>query len=174
MKKNSKSTIFLLIFSLLWIGKEIHGLVDPPNYNFQLAELENFAPGVKLDSLKEKYGKGLLINKSKGNNVLKFTIFHTRFHFPLLLQALNNEILDYFCRLPSYFIHDIFLKSLVEKYGKQDAYRKNGEEAIYYWRNENGNEIFYMASCSITCFPNYLSVSKKSLGKKSLINSMIE
>lgn len=176
MKKFITFNILLLICWILLIGKEIQSEVTPPNYNFRLEDLDIFDIGTPLSKIKEKYGNGELLTQSNGNQVYKYFIHHLHYKFPILVQISKEEVSDYFCHLPSYFLHDIFLNSLVKKYGKQNRYRLKNEEAIYLWE-KGDKKIVYMASCTITCFPVYLSVTKKSEeGKKdqSLLQSMIE
>lgn len=66
--------------------------------------------------------------------------------------------MDFYAKLPSYFLHDIFLQSLVNRYGKQNSYVKKERSAVYIWNNIEGNKHYYSGSCTITCFPVFYSV----------------
>lgn len=135
--------------------------VEAQNYNFSLDELALFAPGQPLEKIKEKYKDIDVIKESGEEQIIKIYVAQTRYKYPVYIQLKNNTSIGYYAKLPTYFLHDIFHQSLINRYGKQDSYKKQESEAIYIWKNANGNMIVYNGACTITCFPVYLSVMKK-------------
>ena len=89
-------------------------------------------------------------------------ISHVRYIFPVYVQINKGVISDFYARLPTYFLHDIFHQSLITKFGKQTKYYRQENDAIYTWKNVNGLKIIYSGSCTITCYPNYVSYMKVS------------
>jgi hypothetical protein len=130
----------------------LNAKVDPPNYDFSIDTLNDFSPGKEVSGLNETYGKPEEMSGKRRVKTLKFKVAQIRYKFPILVQEKDGRILDSFARLPSYFLHDIFLQSLVNKFGKQTSYKKVGEEAVYIWEKED-LKLIYSASCTITCFP---------------------
>ena len=132
--------------------------VDPPNYDFSVATLEDFYPDKLIADAEKKYGKADIMEDKSGIQTLRFYVAHIRYKFPVIVQAREGKILDSFSRLPNYFLHDIFLQSLVNKNGKQDLFKKVDEEAVYIWSNKNNLKLVYSAACTITCFPIFFTV----------------
>lgn len=135
----------------------LNAKVDPPNYNFSLETLDDFFPEKKLEEIEKKYGKGELINDNGVLQKRKFQVAQIRYKFPVIVQSKDGVVLDFFAKLPSYFLHDIFLQSLVNRLGKQTTYKKTGEEAFYVWEKEPLRHI-YSAACTLTCFPIFYTV----------------
>jgi len=131
--------------------------VDPPNYEFKLESLDVFLPEKKISDLDPKFGKGELVHEINKVKTHKFKLTEKRYIIQMLVQEKDGTIHDMFARLPSYFLHDVFLQSLVNKLGKQTSYKKIGEEAYYTWIINNLKHV-YSAACTITCFPIFYSV----------------
>ena len=148
----------------------LNAKVDPPNYNFSLETLEDFFPDKNLDDLQKKYGKPDQMGKQGQVETLRFFVAHIRYKFPVIVQVQQGKVLDFFAKLPSYFLHDVFFQSLVNRIGKQNSYKKMGEEAIYLWEKDERKYV-YSAACTITCFPIFYTVSplKPQKGFKPLI-----
>ena len=151
--------------------QQLNAKVEAPNYNFSIDTLSDFLPEKKTDLLDTKYGKAEVLNEDKGVKTLKYTVTHMRYKFPVLVQTNENEVVDTFARLPSYFLHDIFLQSLVNRYGKQTGYKKTGEEAQYVWELK-GTKHIYSAACTITCFPIFYAVEKSEKNSASILEKM--
>jgi hypothetical protein len=153
----------------------LNAKVEAPNYNFSLETLADFFPEKKIDDIEKKYGKSEVMGDKNGIETLKFYVAHIRYKFPVIVQAKDGKILDFFAKLPSYFLHDIFFQSLVNRIGKQKDYRKVGEEAVYSWEQDSLKHV-YSAACTITCFPVFYTVfpSKPANGLKPLIVKMKE
>lgn len=165
--------MFKLLIILPWLTlmfQPLNAKVEAPNYNFSLDALSVFTPNSPLSTITEKYGKPELMNTINGAQTQKFYVSHIRYKFPVLVQIRDEKVMDSFARLPSYFLHDIFLQSLVNKMGKQNLYKKNGEEAFYVWEKD-GNRHVYSASCTITCFPIFYAVEPLS-STSSIMNQM--
>ncbi|TNF27184.1 MAG: hypothetical protein EP319_12165 [Deltaproteobacteria bacterium] len=146
----------IFIFSLnLMLVKEVSGKVDPPNYNFSLESLSVFQPEAPLSTMEEKFGKGELISESNGIKEYKFMVSHLRYKFPVWVQVHEGKSLDFFAKLPSYFLHDVFHQSLINRYGKQDKFFNKEVNSVYVWNNKNNVKHIYSGSCTITCFPIY-------------------
>jgi hypothetical protein len=148
----------------------LNAKVDPPNYNFSLETLQLFFPDNKISDVEAKYGKGEKVPTLEGPSTKKYLVNQQRYKFPVLVQDKEGVIEDFFARLPSYFLHDVFLQGLVNRLGKQQTYKKVGEEAFYVWDDGKHRHV-YSAACTITCFPIFYTVSKKDL-KKPLLDQM--
>lgn len=135
----------------------LNAKVEAPNYNFSLDTLADFYPEKSRDDIEKKYGKAELMGTHNGIETLKFYVAHIRYKFPVIVQVKEGKVLDFFAKLPSYFLHDVFFQSLVNRIGKQNEYRKVGEEAIYKWEKDNLRHA-YSAACTITCFPIFYTV----------------
>ena len=144
---------------------------DPPKYNFSIETLNDFSPGKEVTGLNGKYGKAEDLSGKRGVRTLKFNVAQIRYKFPILVQEQDGFILDSFARLPSYFLHDIFLQSLVNKFGKQTSYKKVGEEAVYIWEKED-LKLIYSASCTITCFPIFYAAQPQKAKTLPLLEQM--
>jgi hypothetical protein len=142
---------------LLLMYQPLNAKVEAPNYDFSIKTLNDFLPGQKINDVNAKYGAPTEMSSKGGTKTLKYQVAHIRYKFPVILQASDGIILDFFARLPSYFLHDVFFQSLVNKLGKQSSYQKVGEEAVYIWEQKELKHI-YSASCTITCFPIFYAV----------------
>lgn len=161
MLKVSGTKFFILLILVISLTNSVHSKVDPPNYNFSLDSLAIFYPGKKLaDIPKEKFGTGESVIKEGEKVITKFYVAHIRYKFPIFVQTINGEIVDFMARLPSYFLHDVFHQSLINRYGKQDQYFKQHSNAVYIWNNKDSIRFTYEGACTINCFPIYLSAMK--------------
>ncbi len=141
----------------------LNAKVEAPNYNFSLDTLADFFPQKTIDDLDKKYGKPEVMNVKDGIQTIKYYVAHIRYKFPVIVQAKEGKVLDFFAKLPSYFLHDVFFQSLINRLGKQDYYKRVQEEAVYRW-NKNELTHVYSAACTITCFPIFYSVHIKEEG----------
>ncbi len=148
--------LFLFVYCLIAIGPA-YSKIDPPNYNFSIDTLKDFYPDAEIATIEKKYGKAEVMSGGGGRLTLKFYVSHMRFKFPVIVQALDGKVLDMFARMPTYFLHDVFHQSLINRLGKQDQYKRYGEEAMYRW-NKTPLTHVYSATCTITCFPIFYSV----------------
>jgi hypothetical protein len=145
----------------------LNAKVEAPNYDFSLEALADFFPGRPVAALEAKNGKPEVMSTSGGLRTLKYFVAHVRYKFAVIVQEKEGTIEDFFARLPSYFLHDIFLQSLVKKHGKQTTYKKIGEEAFYTW-DLNGEKHVYSAACTITCFPIFYAVQRSGASESVL------
>ncbi len=152
---------FLIIFSILLLWTNAYPEVDPPNYDFSLDTLKDFMPGTSLEEVQKKYGLGTKIEEGSGGIVYRFYISQLRYKFPVFVQLKGNNVGDFFTRLPTYFLHDIFHQSLINRFGAQNQYLKKENSAVYIWNDVKGNTHVYSGSCTITCFPTYYAVYPK-------------
>lgn len=165
-------TKFIFILPcLLLMYQPINAKVEAPNYDFSLKTLDDFFPGKSPKELDAKLGKGESMGKEYGTETLKYYVTQIRYKFPVLVQTSEDQISDFFARLPSYFLHDLFFQSLVNRYGKQKTYKKYGEEAQYTWE-VSGNRHIYSATCTITCFPVFYAVEKMDSSNLSILEKM--
>lgn len=144
-----------LIFLSLCIFVNVEAKVIPPNYNFSLDQLDMFLPGKKMGPIIEKYGIGDLMSREGATNVFRLFLKYDRYRFPVMVQVYNNTVLDFVADLPSYFLHDIYHQSLINRYGKQDNYHRVGEQAVYIWNDKANSRHVYAGACTITCFAVY-------------------
>ncbi|MEI8346567.1 MAG: hypothetical protein WCG27_03815 [Pseudomonadota bacterium] len=149
-------SIILTLWSAL--ATPIFAEVQAPNYDFSLDALQIFYPGNKKEDIEAKYGKGEVMEKNDKVLMVKYYIAHLRYKFPVIVQYIDGQTSDFYARLPSYFLHDVFHQSLINRIGKQDQYEKKNEEATYSWNNKDGKRHVYGASCTITCFPIFYTV----------------
>ena len=141
------------------------GLIDPPNYNFDLKILDQFQPENSISEIDKIYPKARIL----GKEIKRYLINYQRFLFPIFVRFENNRVTDFFATLPSYFLHDVFHQSLINKLGQQNKYFKKENSAIYIW-NKDDYEHIYSARCTITCFPLYYAVYKSKGKGKNLLN----
>lgn len=149
----------------------LNAKVEKPNYEFNIDIFNDFLPGKTLDGLKSKYGSPEVMSEVSKVQTLKFTVTHPRYKFPVIVQAKEGVILDYLARLPSYFLHDVFFQSLVNRLGKQNEHKKVGEEAYYVWNAQETKHI-YSAACTITCFPIFYAVQPAAPTSTPLLEQM--
>ena len=170
------STILIVYCALV---NEANSKVDPPNYNFSINSLKIFFPGNDFNTVVKKYGKGEVVDSSTPIVTYKYYVAQIRYKFPVYVQVFEGKILDFFARLPTYFSHVLFHQAIINRYGKQDVYRKIEENALYTWKNEKGIKFIYSGTCTITCFPIYfaglvLTPPAKAGGYKALIHKLSE
>lgn len=135
----------------------LNAKVEAPNYDFSIKTLNDFLPGQTVSDMSAKYGAPIEMSSKGEVKTLKFQVAHIRYKFPIILQTKGGVVQDFFARLPSYFLHDIFFQSLINKLGKQNFYKRTGEEAVYIWEQKDLKHV-YSASCTITCFPIFYAV----------------
>lgn len=137
--------------------------------------LKNFKIGSKRsDILKLHKNESWLENQKKGEFIDVFYIAHKQFRFPLIAHFYQNNLSDYWITWPSYFLHDTLHKELVDIFGKQNIFFHKKDHSVYIWNNQE-YLIRYEATCTITCFPLYLSVkTTKIVDKKyqSLVDQL--
>lgn len=149
--------LLIILPCLTMMFQPLNAKVEAPNYNFNLETLADFYPEKKIEDVETKYGKAEITGNRNGTQTLKFYVAHIRYKFPVIVQAKDGTILDFFAKLPSYFLHDVFFQTLVNQMGKQKDYKKVGEEAVYGWEKDSLKHV-YSASCTITCFPVFYTV----------------
>lgn len=163
-----------LILILPWLiinFQPLNAKIEAPNYNFSVDTLGDFAPGSSIDTIEKKYGKGSMERNSGGAATVKFFVAHLRYKFPVLVQVKDGVVLDMYARLPSYFLHDVFLQSLVNRIGKQTSFKRTGEHAHYVWVTKDARHV-YDGACTITCFPIFYAVEKTDSPVKSILEQM--
>lgn len=156
---------------LISLLQPLNAKVEAPNYDFSVDTLKEFFPGSKVSALDAKYGNGQTMSKDRRGTTKKFSVSHIRYKFPVLVQEKDGVVLDFFARLPSYFLHDIFLSSLQKRFGKQTEYKKTGEEAYYVWKDKDFKYV-YSAACTITCFPIFFAGEPVSSATPSILSQM--
>jgi hypothetical protein len=147
--------LFLIFFFFSFC---VDAKVDPKNYDFSTDTLAEFFPGKEISVLETKYGKAEVLRERGEQKMLRFWVAQIRYKFPVIIQTENGKVLDMFAKLPSYFLHDVFHHSLIKRWGQQKIYKRVDEEAYYRWEDEE-KIMHYSASCTITCFPIYFTVS---------------
>lgn len=173
----TKRLTFIILSSLIICN--VWGKVIPPNYNFSLDKFTMFLPGSPLAPIQEKYGVGELMSRRGTTNVFRYYIKENNYKFPIMVQVFNNQVLDFVANVPSYFLHDIYHQSLINRYGKQDRYLRVGEQAVYVWNNKKNARHVYVGACAITCYPVYYAVRMNQApeavpGYTSILERMVE
>lgn len=152
------SSLLLNLSALFFlICATAEGQVRPPNYNFSLNALRVFYPGSPLQGIMKRYGKGENLGRQQDTRLMRFYVQHLRYRFSVIVQIKGDKVFDFFATLPSYFIHDVFHQSLINRFGKQNRYFQQENSAVYIWKNKKGVDFIYRATCTITCFPVYLA-----------------
>lgn len=150
-----------LALLILMLCQNVHSEVIPPNYDFSMDTLADFFPEKEVAGIEGKYGKGEVLRDDGQIKLVRYMVAQIRYVFPVVVQMAQGKIIDMHARLPSYFLHDIFHHSLIKRWGQQQTYKRVDEEAYYEWKNEQ-LIMRYGASCTITCFPTYLSAQPPS------------
>jgi len=153
--------LFLFIYSLFI---QIHAEITPPNYDFNLSKIEIFFPKKSFEEVKKKHPE-IKIIEDGGDSKIYFIKFQAKeYTLDIYTQVKNEIIIDVYIRLPQYFHHDLVLKELQTNYKKQNSFSRKDGSALYTWLNQNGTNILYQGSCSITCFPMFLEIVSNESG----------
>jgi len=152
MKLISYFLIFFFINVFISYAK-----VDAYNYNFNLDQLKNFYPGNRISDIKDL----VLLTKRDGYSLFRTEIVYNRYKFFVYIQTNQDVIVEFFARLPSYFLHDLFHQALINRLGKQTSYIKKESAALYIWKTADGLTHYYQGSCTINCFPEFYAVVGK-------------
>ncbi len=153
-----KSQLYILFILFMLFVEGLNAKVDPPNYDFSLERLSLFMPGKNVSELAKEYSNGTKMEDANGGQIIRYYVEHLRYRFPIFVLIKGDKIDSFFATLPSYFLHDVFHQSLINRYGMQNSYKKVEESAVYIWNNVEGNTHVYSGTCTITCFPIYYSV----------------
>lgn len=154
------SIVSILIANSIFVNTA-SAVVDPANYNFSLDQLAVFKPGSDIKQAIEKYGKAEVVDEKSPTKTLRFYVAHIRYKFAVIVRIAKEKVVDFHARLPAYFLHDVFHQSLLNRYGKQNFYRLINGTALYLWENKEGVNYLYSGTCTITCFPTYISAFPK-------------
>lgn len=165
-------TNFLLV--LIFCTQNSWAKIDPPNYNFSLDNLDEFAPGKNLAEITSKMGSGITVRKEGSLLTKKYLIDHRNYKFPVVVNFSQDKVADMYAVLPSFFIHDIFHQSIINRFGKQDEFKNLNGTSVYIWKNKNNLKIIYSATCTITCFPLYYSLVSLEASAAASFTPMIE
>ncbi len=149
-------SLILKIFLIFFV--RIHAEITPPNYDFTLKTLENFAPGKSIEELKKTNPKFDIFSETGDQKILRFKLQRKDYMLDIYTQVKKDIITDLFVRLPQHFLHDLFLKELQSKWKKQDKFVRHDKSALYIWLDKDSTNIIYHGSCSITCFPMFLEI----------------
>lgn len=160
--------IRLILPCLLLMFQPLKAKVESPNYHFDLKEFDSYLPGKTIEP---SSGQLLLLNKKGSTTLYKSEIKTTKYHIPLFITLEKNTVIDFYAKLPSYFLHDVFFQSLINQYGKQTSYQMKNEHAVYTWDTKE-LLITYSATCTITCFPLFLSIASQQNKNKSLLKQL--
>lgn len=157
----------LIIIIILVFSSDIKAQVqtnnqNDPNYNFSLDGIKPYLPMNKFDAAQDLFKNAEIIQQLTSLKVYRLTISQLRYKFPIYIQVKDGEIVDFYTTLPSYFLHDVFHQSLINRYGKQDQYLKHEANALYVW-NKKEIRHTYSGTCTITCFALYYTATKSTL-----------
>ena len=162
-------TTILLIFNYFFfiVPKNANSKIDPPNYNFSFEELAIFKPGTILSDIQKKYGEGEIMDKNVTVELRKFYVTHLRYKFPVIVQFFEGKVVDSYARLPSYFLHNVFHQTLIDKLGPQKSYLNKDGTSKYQWKDTQGISYLYEGACTITCFPIFFYMQLETFPKGS-------
>ena len=143
--------LLILLFSLNTFAQES---IFP---QFDFTQLTSFAPGKKVGEIPKSFGAPIQLEIKNAQEVKLYTIKNKDgYDYPIIIQHVDNEILDFYVRPPSYLLHDFFHRDLIKRYGKQNEYYFENGTGYYIWSN-NEVDIYYSGECTITCFPVFYS-----------------
>ncbi len=157
-------TSLFIFFSLSF---KLEAKVDPPNYNFKFEELNPFFPDSPVAGIKAIDPKMKLLFDDGVIQQYKAHIRKQRYIIPVHFHVYKEKVLDFYTKLPSYFLHDVFHQSLINRFGKQQEYKLKNGTAFYKWKQAKQTMV-YSSTCTITCFPIYFSVYKNSYPEEDL------
>ncbi|WP_412473781.1 hypothetical protein [Halobacteriovorax sp. YZS-1-1] len=161
LKKLLTSSYILLSFCIFI--NTAKAKVEEPNYNFTFDKFKPFHPGQKLSDIQKEYKAMRLINNGELVKTYEIQIRHQNYFFPVFVHIKNsdNTVLDFYARLPNYFLHNTFHQSLINRYGKQDQFLNRDGTSVYIWKDEENKRVTYSGACTITCFPIYIHMIGK-------------
>ena len=133
-----RKRLFLSLLSLLFCGA-LKAKVEPANYSFSLDKLKVFLPGTPFAAIKKTFGPG----EKVGAGLYRYNVAQLRYKFPVYVQIKSGKSVNFLARLPSYFLHDVFHQTLINRYGAQDFYSKKENAAVYIWKNKEGVRHIY-------------------------------
>lgn len=169
-----RPNFLLTTFLFLTLSFKLSAKVEPPNYNFSLDNLEVFSPGKNLAEITSVAGQGEIIRKEGTLLTKKFYVDHIRYKFPVIVNFAQDKVVDMYAVLPSYFLHNVFHQSIINRYGKQDEFININGTSVYIWKNKNNKKIIYSSACTITCFPLYYSLIGTEASTGASFTPMIE
>ncbi len=163
---------FIILLAL--IALNCFAKVDPPNYDFHLKQFETMMPGQAKASIEQQFGAGEFVFQNNGLSTYRYYVQALRYRFPVLVQFQADIVHDFHASLPVYFLHDIFHKSLIDKFGMQETYYNYDEQSVYIWNKVEKNSIVYAAACTITCFPIFLAIFPAKTNGEESTKSVLE
>jgi len=162
-------TILLVLISFNCFSK-----VDPPNYDFHLKQFESFMPGQNKSNLEQQFGAGEFVFQNSGLMTYRYYVQALRYRFPVLVQFQGDIVHDFHASMPVYFLHDVFHKSLIDKFGMQDTYYNYDEQSVYIWTKLEKISVVYASACTITCFPLFMAILPKKTNQDDSNKSVLE
>lgn len=142
--------------------------------DFKLDTLLLFTPGNLKTDVEKNFKNGKVIRNDDDILLVRYEVSHTHYKFPVFVQYKNDIIHDMSASLPQYFLHDVFHQSLINRFKKQDKYKRVDEEAVYEWSDVKGVKMTYGASCTITCFPVFLNMEIKDLKIETIQEKLVK
>ena len=103
-----------------------------PNYDFSIDNLKVFFPNSTREAIEKIAGKGSLIKNNENIVIKRYYVAQLRYKFPVFVQFYQDKSVDFFARLPSYFLHDLFHQALINRYGEQNRYIRIENSALLY------------------------------------------
>lgn len=152
-----KLKLFCLLYLISIQMTNLEAKVEAPNYNFSLDMLNSFLPGKEFENIPAKFGKPNLIEDKDEVKLYRFYLTQIRYKFPIFIQVSRGKILDFYATLPSYFSHDLYLQSIINRNGKNDLYLNKNTSSLYSWTKKEEMTLIYQGSCTITCFPVFFT-----------------
>ncbi len=126
-------------------------------FEFKLEDLDPLKPEMNFDQKNLKTGKVTELLSEESKQIIAFDFKLPTMFLPTTLQIEKGIIQDLYVRFPNNYSHDDLLKTLQDKFKKQQRYYKIPNNALYVWNNVDFQgkmiNIIYHGSCSFTCFP---------------------
>ncbi len=129
------------------------------DYQEIVKELNTYTPKRNWPELLQKNKNIKLYSKDKNHSLYKLVLEKKNFRINIFFQIINNKISNTFIKFPSYFLHDRFLEIFLKENKVKSIFKNNTR--LYQWEKDGFN-WHYSATCTITCFPIYLSIEDKS------------
>ena len=145
-----KTLLFIFLISTKLLAQESIF----PQFDFNL--INPFLPGKKVSQIPQIYGTPKKFELKDAQQVSLYKIVgKDGYSFPLIIQHLDDQILDFYTRPPSYFSTIFFIVILFRNMDFKMSITSLMVPVITY--GVRMTLVFTTGECTITCFPVFYS-----------------
>ncbi len=134
---------------------------------FPVEEVEWFMPGITLDELHtqiKKVNPDGELPKSfllKGEQFYEFKKRNDHVHYEVYFQLdEEKKIKGTFFKWPHDYHHAFILEALRKRWGQYQQYITMEQQGAFIWDSPNQLKKIYLSECSLTCFPQFILLTK--------------